>query len=111
MIVGWDGEQPDTFRARKDQPDELCINVLRWSDQLGGTNLVILIWWAVEGIPIPDVKEIPIVCEFQDVFLEELPRLPRRWEVEFTIELVPDIQYISRAPYRMALTELVELKK
>ena len=51
-----------------------------------------------------------IVCEFQDVFLDDLPRLPPHREIEFVIELAPSTEPVSRAPYRMALVELKELK-
>ncbi|KAI3437402.1 uncharacterized protein J3R85_005383 [Psidium guajava] len=53
---------------------------------------------------------IPIVQEFPDVFPEELPGLPPEREIEFVIKLIPGTEPISRAPYRMALTELKELK-
>ncbi|KAG8501212.1 hypothetical protein CXB51_003326 [Gossypium anomalum] len=56
------------------------------------------------------VESVPVVCEFFDVFPEELPILPPIREVEFGIELVPGTTLISIAPYRMALTELKELK-
>ena len=45
------------------------------------------------------------------MFPEEVPGLPPRREVEFSIDLVPGIGPVSMAPYRMAPTELVELKK
>jgi hypothetical protein len=54
---------------------------------------------------------IPVVSEYPDVFPEELPGLPPEREIDFSIELVPGTAPISRAPYRMAATELVELKK
>ena len=59
-----------------------------------------------------DVKsdDISIVRDYLDVFLEELPGLPPKREVEFTIELVPGMTSISKAPYRMAPLELKELK-
>ncbi|KAA3473661.1 DNA/RNA polymerases superfamily protein [Gossypium australe] len=56
------------------------------------------------------VESVLVVCEFLDVFLEELPRLPPIREVEFGIELVPGTTPISIAPYRMAPMELKELK-
>ena len=56
------------------------------------------------------VEDIPVVREFSDVFPEELPGLPPDREVEFSIELVPGTGPISLAPYRMAPTELKELK-
>ncbi|TYK14428.1 gag protease polyprotein [Cucumis melo var. makuwa] len=46
----------------------------------------------------------------QDVFHEELPRLPPHKEIDFAIELEPDTIPISKAPYRMAPVELKELK-
>jgi len=56
--------------------------------------------------------EIPVVVrEFMDVFPEDLPRLPPDREVEFTIDVLPGTAPISKAPYRMALIELAEVKK
>jgi len=54
---------------------------------------------------------IPVVQEFEDVFPEEVPGLPPSREVEFLIDLVPGTGPVSMAPYHMAPTELVELKK
>ena len=56
------------------------------------------------------VKDIPVVCEFSDIFPEEIPGLPPVREIDFTIELVPGTTPISKAPYRMAPAELRELK-
>ena len=56
------------------------------------------------------LESVPVVCEYSDVFPEELPGLPPVREVEFGIEIVPGTTPISIAPYRMALTELKELK-
>ena len=57
------------------------------------------------------IEDVPVVCEFPDVFPEELSGLPPPREVEFTIELVPGAEPISKAPYRMAPLELQELKE
>ena len=56
------------------------------------------------------VENVPVVCEFLDVFPEEIPGLPPIRDINFTIELVPGTAPISKAPYRMAPTELRELK-
>ena len=58
-------------------------------------------------VPLP---QILVVCEFPDVFPEELPGLPPDREVEFTIELIPGTALISRRSYRMLPNELAELK-
>ncbi|TYK23808.1 ty3-gypsy retrotransposon protein [Cucumis melo var. makuwa] len=52
----------------------------------------------------------PVVRDYPDVFPEELPGLPPHREIEFAIELEPGTVPISRAPYRLALAELKELK-
>jgi hypothetical protein len=59
---------------------------------------------------IPEIQDIPVVCEFSDVFPEDLPRLPLERDVEFVIELKPDTAPISRRSYRMPPNELAELK-
>ena len=57
-----------------------------------------------------DVEKIPIVREFPDVFPEELPGIPLEREVDLSIEIMPRTTPVSRAPYRMALAELKELR-
>ncbi|WVZ81001.1 hypothetical protein U9M48_028428 [Paspalum notatum var. saurae] len=44
----------------------------------------------VNATEIQEIKKIPVVCEFPDVFPEELPSLPPDRNVEFSIELVPE---------------------
>ncbi|WMV59408.1 hypothetical protein MTR67_052793, partial [Solanum verrucosum] len=53
---------------------------------------------------------IPVVCDFPEVFPENLPRLPLERVVEFPIELILGSTPISITPYRMAPAELRELK-
>ena len=36
----------------------------------------------------PSLSEIPIVCDYSDVFLEEFPRLPPQRKIEFAIDVV-----------------------
>jgi len=62
------------------------------------------------AIQATTLYEIPVVCEFPDVFLDELPGLPLDMDVEFKIELVPGMAPIPRRPYRMPPNELAELK-
>jgi hypothetical protein len=57
------------------------------------------------------LENIRIVCEYPDVFLEELPGMPPDRDVEFSIELLPRTALISKKPYRMDVKDLVELKK
>jgi hypothetical protein len=55
------------------------------------------------------ITDVPMVCEFLEVFLDDLPSLPPDRDVEFKIELVPGTTPISRRPYRMPPNELAEL--
>jgi hypothetical protein len=59
---------------------------------------------------IPEIQDIPVVCEFLDVFPEDLPGLTLERDVEFVIELKPGTAPISRRSYRMPPNELAELK-
>jgi hypothetical protein len=59
---------------------------------------------------ISEIQDIPVVCEFLDVFPEDLPRLPPERDVEFVIELKPDTAPISRRSYWMPSNELAEPK-
>ncbi|KAL8125845.1 hypothetical protein AgCh_013226 [Apium graveolens] len=59
----------------------------------------------------PNLDEIPIVREFSNVFLDELPGLRADHEIEFSIDLIPGAEPISKAPYRMAPVEMKELAK
>jgi hypothetical protein len=57
------------------------------------------------------VERIPVVCDYPDVFPDELPGMPPNRDIEFAIELQPGTAPISKRPYRMPPAELVELKK
>ncbi|KZV37896.1 hypothetical protein F511_12178 [Dorcoceras hygrometricum] len=59
----------------------------------------------------PKLNDIPVVKEFPDVFPDEIPGFPPQRDIDFTIELMPGTEPISRAPYRMAPAELKELKE
>jgi hypothetical protein len=58
---------------------------------------------------IPEIQDIPVVCEFPDVFPEDFPGLTPERDVEFVIELKPGTAPISRRSYRMPPNELEEL--
>jgi hypothetical protein len=56
------------------------------------------------------VEDHPVLWEFRDVFPEEVPGLPLKRDLDFSIDLVPGAVPTSRVPYRMSTPELVELK-
>ena len=57
------------------------------------------------------ISQIPVVCEYQDVFPEELPGMSPHRPVEFVIELEPGTEPVCKRPYKLGPEELKELKK
>ena len=49
-----------------------------------------------EKKPTKKLEEIPVVCEFPNIFPNEIPGLPPSREVDFPIDLVPSTAPISR---------------
>ena len=57
------------------------------------------------------IDKLQVVCDFPEVFPDEILDVPSEREVEFSIDLVPRTKPVSMAPYRMSASELAELKK
>nr|GEV20042.1 reverse transcriptase domain-containing protein [Tanacetum cinerariifolium] len=55
-------------------------------------------------------KEIVVVRDFPEVFLDDLSGLPLIRELEFRIELTPGATPVAKSPYRLAPSELEELE-
>nr|GEW21996.1 putative reverse transcriptase domain-containing protein [Tanacetum cinerariifolium] len=55
------------------------------------------------------LEDILVVKEFPDIFPEDLSGLPLVRQVEFQIDLIPGTTLVSRAPYRLAPSEMQEL--
>ncbi|GKE06081.1 putative reverse transcriptase domain-containing protein [Tanacetum coccineum] len=56
------------------------------------------------------IEDVPTVQDFSEVFPEDLPGLPPTRQVKFQIDLVPGAAPVARAPYRLAPSEMEELK-
>ena len=59
---------------------------------------------------VEGAKKVSMVCEFTDVFPDDLHGLPPDRDVEFRIDLKPGTALVSRRAYRMPPKELAELK-
>nr|GEW73651.1 reverse transcriptase domain-containing protein [Tanacetum cinerariifolium] len=57
------------------------------------------------------VKDVPIVQDFPEVFPENFPGLPPARSVEFQIDLIPGVAPVARAPYRLAPSEMKGLSE
>ena len=62
------------------------------------------------GDETPRLEDYQVLQEFKDVFPDEIPGLPPKRDIDFTIELVPGAATVSKTPYRMSTPEMLELK-
>jgi hypothetical protein len=53
----------------------------------------------------PSLEEFSRLQEFEDVF-QEIPGLPPKREIHFSIDLVPGVAPMSKTPYIMSTLEL-----
>jgi hypothetical protein len=56
------------------------------------------------------LSKYPILKEFQDMFPKEIWGLSSRLDINLTIDLVPKVAPLSKAPYKMCSQELTEIK-
>nr|GFC46120.1 putative reverse transcriptase domain-containing protein [Tanacetum cinerariifolium] len=54
------------------------------------------------------LKDVPVIWDFPEVFPVDLPGLPLARPVEFQIDLIPGATPIARAPYRLSPSEMKE---
>ena len=95
-----------TFQGEKHDALPQTVHDSRWSGQLIG-------WLArltLEDEGRLDLSLPRVVCEYEDIFPDELPGLPLNRDADFIIELHPGMSPISMTPPRMAPVELQKLK-
>ena len=66
-----------------------------------GCKLYVILALNEKGVA-EGLEHLPVVKEFVDMFLEELPRMSPERELEFTTNLKPGTKPIGRTPYRMS---------
>ena len=57
----------------------------------------------------PNLEDHAVLEEFEDVFTE-VPGLPPKRDIDFSINLMPRVAPMSKTPYRMSTQELKELQ-
>jgi hypothetical protein len=58
---------------------------------------------------LSNIEDYAVLKEFEDVF-KEIPRLPSKRDIDFSINLMSGTTPISKTPYRMSTPELKELQ-
>ncbi|GJT86366.1 hypothetical protein Tco_1068083 [Tanacetum coccineum] len=76
---------------------------------IDGETLIIRAQLMEKKLDKKRLEDIPVVREFLEVFLEDLPGLPPVRQVKFQIDLIPGAARVARAPYRLAPLEMQEL--
>ena len=56
------------------------------------------------------LEDIPVLKEFEDIFSEEVPGLPPKRYIDFTIDLIHRAVPASNYMYQMNIIELTDLK-
>jgi hypothetical protein len=56
---------------------------------------------------VPNLEDYAALEDFEDVF-KEVPGLPPRRDIDFSINLMPGAAPVSKTPYRMSTPELKE---
>ena len=87
------------------------ISYLKFRKMISKGYLYHLVSVKDSSLETPSLELVPEVCEFPEVFPKDLLGVPPEREIDFGIDLLPDTQPISIPPYRMAPTELKELKE
>jgi hypothetical protein len=58
---------------------------------------------------VPNLEDHTVLKDFEDVF-KEVPALPPKRNIDFSITLMPGAVPVSKTPYRMSTPELKELQ-
>ncbi|XP_028055822.1 uncharacterized protein LOC114259985 [Camellia sinensis] len=96
------------FQFKRDREDSLSTTnrKMQWHQQFARWLASLIINEEVQS----ELNLPRVVCEYTDVFPEELPGLPPHRDVDFSIELQAGTAPISLTLHRMAPAELQELK-
>jgi hypothetical protein len=69
---------------------------------------------AVNQLKANLIEDIRVVCDYPNVFPDDLPGMPPERDIEFIIDLLPGTAPVLchlKRPHRMSVCELEELKK
>ena len=58
----------------------------------------------------PRLEDLHVLQEFRNFFLDEILELPPKSDIDFTVEIAPGKEPVSKTPYRMSTPKMLELK-
>ncbi|XP_028754094.1 uncharacterized protein LOC114713594 [Neltuma alba] len=102
---------PNSQKINEIEPELNFISITQAEKWLQKGCQGYMVFFSLQAEATVNLDEIPVVREFPEVFPDDISGLPPEREVEFAIDIIPGAGPISKAPYRMAPNEMVELKK
>ncbi|XP_073119181.1 uncharacterized protein [Henckelia pumila] len=112
VLVRPEGEEPFLFEATRGSRRTQIISFMQDKKLVHDGCKAFLASLSLTELPTrPDISDVDVVRDFEDLFLGNVAGIPPDREVEFSINLVPGTVPISKAPYRLAPTKMKELKE
>ena len=72
----------------------------------GGRLYAVHVWEAAVN-KTPRLEDFHVLQEFRDVFPDDIPWLPPKRDIDFTIELALGVAPVSKTPYRMSTPKML----
>ncbi|XP_073139103.1 uncharacterized protein [Henckelia pumila] len=111
-MVRPEGKEPFWFEATRSSKRTHIISLMQAKQLVHDGCEAFLASIALTELPArPDVLDVEVVRDFEDVFPGDVAGIPPDREAEFSIDLIPGTVSISKAPYRLAPTKMNELKE
>ncbi|XP_073118603.1 uncharacterized protein [Henckelia pumila] len=105
VMVIPEGEEPFLFEATRSLKRTQLISLMQAKKLVQDGCEAFLANVSLTELPArPDILEVDVFRDFEDVFLDEVAGIPPYREVEFSIDVIPGTVPISKAPYRLAPT-------
>ncbi|KAJ9543820.1 hypothetical protein OSB04_023527 [Centaurea solstitialis] len=103
-----DGRSTVIYGVKRDRSSRL-ISIIKENRCIMKGCIWYLVYVINSGKEKLEVKDVEVVCEYPEVFPDDLDSLPPEREIEFRIDFVPGATPIAKAPYRLAPSELEEM--
>ena len=79
-------------------PISRFISYFKARKMISNCYLYHLVWVKESRSRTPTLETVPVVCEFPEVFPNDLPGVPPKREINFGIDLLPNIEPIFIPP-------------
>ncbi|XP_070046821.1 uncharacterized protein [Nicotiana tomentosiformis] len=103
LVIEWKGNDV--------VPKGKFISYLKVTKMINKECIYHLVWVTYTDVEAPTLESVPFVNAFSGVFPDELLRIPPDKEIDFGIDVMPDMHPMSIPPYRMSPTKFKELKE